>query len=319
MMDNMQQVEQALAWARGVLAGVPDVEPLDAQLLLMHVLGVERAALMAYPEYPVNPAQAAAYRRLIMQRADGVPIAYLIGRRVFYDREFIVSPAVLIPRPETEHLVEEALAWARGRSRLRVVDVGTGSGAIAVTLAAHLPDAAVIAIDVSIEALDVARQNAARYDLAERITFIQGDLLAPVLDGLPHGDQLVDHRIDLIAANLPYIAGPDLAALPVTRFEPRLALDGGPDGLDLIRRLLAQVAVVLAPAGLLLLEIGAGQGERVRQMTREALPGARVTVLADYAGHDRVIRAEIVPPNTPNFGAEIAPDIGRDIGAERSR
>jgi release factor glutamine methyltransferase len=285
--EALDTVDQALAWARSVLAGASDSEPIDAALLLMHVLGIDRAALMTHPERKVTPEQAEAYRALIERRAPGVPVPYLTGTRAFYDREFTVTPDVLIPRPETEHLIESALQWAQGRRGLRVVDVGTGSGAIAVTLAAHLPNARAWAVDVSGAALDVARLNAERHGVTERITFVQGDLLEPLIEA---GEQA-----DLIAANLPYVAHDELMTLAVARHEPHLALDGGADGLDLIRRLLEQQAPrVLAANGLLLMEIGAGQGARVCALAEDAFPGADVRLIHDYAGHDRVVRVEPV-------------------------
>ncbi len=277
----LHDAAQALAWARAVLIATPESELLDAPLLLAHVLGLTRAQLIAHPELTLTTEQAATFRALIVRRAAGEPVAYLTGARAFYDSTFHVTPDVLIPRPETEHLIAQALSWARGRSALRIVDVGTGSGAIAVTLAAHLPDAHVWAVDVSAAALAVARENAANNGVAGRVTCVQGDLLAPIL-----GARL---RADLVAANLPYIACADLDDLAVSRWEPRLALDGGPDGLDLIRRLLVDVPRVLAPDGLLLLEIGAEQGAAVCALARQTLPGAAVRLIADYAGLDRVV------------------------------
>jgi release factor glutamine methyltransferase len=277
----MDTIAEAFAWARAMLAAVSETASLDAQLLLTQFLGIDRAALIAHPERPLTPEQSATYRDLVQRRAAGIPLPYLIGRRAFYDLDLIVTPEVLIPRPETEHLVEAALAWAGGRRGLWVVDVGTGSGAIAVALAKHLPDAHVWALDISAAALDVARQNAARYGMLERIEFVSGDLLAPLLS---RGQQA-----DLIAANLPYISSDELDTLAVTRHEPRLALDGGPDGLDLIRRLLDQAPGVLGAGGLLLLEIGAGQGEQVRALAEATFPGAQVQITPDYAGHERVV------------------------------
>jgi release factor glutamine methyltransferase len=279
-------VEQALAWARAALAGAFDMEPLDAAILLAHALDADRAALIAHPERTLTPEQMARFRDLVGRRAAGTPVAYLIGTRAFYDLDFIVTPDALIPRPETELLIDAALDWARGRAAdtLRIADVGTGSGAIAVTLAAHLPAARVWAIDLSAAALAVARQNAARQGVSDRILFIEGDLLEPLI---AQGAQA-----DLIAANLPYIAHDELATLDVGQREPRLALNGGADGLDLIRRLLAQAPRVLAGQGLLLMEIGAGQGARVRALADAAFPGADVRIARDYAGHDRVVRVE---------------------------
>ena len=283
-MAALQRVDQALAWARDQWRATAGAEPLDADVLLAHVLDLPRAALLAHPDAPLSPEHAAQFAALVQRRAGGTPVAYLTGRHPFYDREFLVTPDVLIPRPETEHLIEAALAWARGRGPLRIADVGTGSGAIAVTLAAHLPQARVHAIDRSAAALAVAQQNAGRAGVAERVTFHQGDLLDPLL--------AAGQTLDLIAANLPYIPTAELAALDVARHEPALALDGGPDGLDAIRRLLAQAPRALAPGGLMLLEIGAGQGRRAAPLAAERFPGAAIAVLSDYAGHDRVLRVE---------------------------
>jgi release factor glutamine methyltransferase len=283
---SQNTVEQALAWARATLAGASDDDPLDPAILLMRVLGVDRAALLTHPERTLTPEQSALFRAWIERRAAGVPVPYLTGWRAFYDRELMVTPDVLIPRPETEHLIESALQWAQGRDphRLRVVDVGTGSGAIAVILAAHLPGARLWAIDLSAAALNVARQNAIQQGVAEQITFMPGDLLEPMI--------AANQKADVIAANLPYIASDELETLAVAQHEPRLALDGGADGLDLIRRLLRQAPQVLAPGGLLLLEIGAGQGERVRALAETAFPGAAISVIYDYAGSERVVRIE---------------------------
>ncbi len=260
---------------------------LDAQLLLGHVMGLGRAALLAHPEHILTPAQAAKFDSLIRQAAAGVPIPYLTGHRAFYLHDFLVTPDVLIPRPETEHLVEAALAWAHRHPAdgegLTLVDVGTGSGAIALSLAAALPAAAVHAIDISPAALEVARRNARRLAVTD-VYFHQGDLLA----ALPEAVQP-----DLIAANLPYIPSDDLDALPVARHEPRLALNGGPDGLALIRRLLAQAVMRVGEAFCLLLEIGADQGAAVATLCRETFPGTAVRVIKDYAGHDRVV--EVTP------------------------
>lgn len=280
----VETVRQALDWARQTLANVPESEPLDAYVLLEAVLGCDRAALLAHPERPLGSAEVSRYRDAVGRRAQGEPIAYLIGRRAFYDLPYdlIVTPDVLIPRPETEHLVEAALAWGRGRRRLRAVDVGTGSGAIAVALGWHWPDAEIWAVDRSAAALGVARRNIARHALSARVHTLQGDLLAPLLER--------GSVADVIAANLPYIPSAELAALSVARHEPRLALDGGADGLALFRRLLAQAPAVLSADGAAFLEIGAGQGEAVRALAQAAFPRARVDVLPDLAGRGRVVR-----------------------------
>ncbi len=277
------------AWqdAAARLAAVSDSPQLDAQVLLSRLMNLERAALLAYPERELTADQHARYTAWVEAAASGVPLPYLTGRRAFYRHEFTVTPDVLIPRPETECLVEAALAWARQRalgereSRLTLVDIGTGSGAIALSLAAELPSAVVHATDLSPAALDMARRNAEQFEL-RNVWFHQGDLL----DALP-----ADLRPDLIAANLPYIPSAVLDTLPVARHEPRLALDGGPDGLTLIRRLLTQVPGRLAPEGCLLLEIGADQGTAVHQLCILAFPDAHVHIIRDYAGRDRVVEA----------------------------
>ena len=279
----METVRQVLGWAQRRLADVPESEPLDAYVLLGALLGVERAALLAHPERLLSATEVTRYRDWVTRRAQGVPVAYLTGRRAFYDlpHDLLVTPDVLIPRPETEHLVEAALAWGRGRRGLRAVDVGTGSGAIAVALGWHWPDAEIWAVDSSAAALEVARRNIARHALSARVHTLQGDLLAPLLArGL---------RVDVLAANLPYIPSTELAALEVARHEPRQALDGGADGLTLIRRLLAQAPEVLRADGAAFLEIGAGQSEAVRALALETFPNARVDVLPDLAGHGRVV------------------------------
>jgi release factor glutamine methyltransferase len=258
------------------------IDPLDAHVLLGAVLGVDRAALIAHPETPLTPEQADRFAGYVARCAAGEPIAYILGRRAFYDREFYVTPAVLIPRPETELLLEQALDWAGDRS-LHAVDVGTGSGALAVTLAANRPNVQVYAIDISPAALAVARRNAERHHAL--VTFYQGDLLTPLVER--------SLKVDVIMANLPYIPSGELPVLAVTRYEPRLALDGGADGLDLIRRLLAQVPQVANPGALALLEIAAGQGAAALALAEGMLKPKRTDLLLDFAGLDRIIRVEV--------------------------
>ena len=273
----------ALRAAYAALGAVSDSPQLDARVLLEHVLQRDRAVLLAFPERILDQGDLARFEALVERAARGEPIPYLTGRRAFFRHEFRVTPDVLIPRPETEHLVEAALAWVQARSPrgegLTLVDVGTGSGAIAISLAATLPGAGVVALDISPAALDVAQRNAEAIG-TPNVSFVCSDLLA----GLPPGVQP-----DLLAANLPYIPTVELAGLDVVKYEPVQALDGGPDGLDLIRRLLAQTVPVLAARACVLLEIGAGQGEAVAALCREVFPGAAVRVIDDYAGHDRVV------------------------------
>lgn len=274
----MPSIGEALHQARQALIGV-ETASLDAQLLLCAVLDVPRTTLLAYPERVLTYEQAAAYEALIARRAAGEPVAYLLGQREFFGLDFAVTPAVLIPRPETEHLVEAALAWLAQHPGAWVADIGTGSGAIAVSVAYHAPQAQVYAVDLSEEALAVAAQNAARHQT--RVIFLQGDLLEP-LRALPQ-------RVDLLLANLPYIATEEVPRLEVSRHEPHLALDGGLDGLRLIERLLRAAPDVCAPDALLLLEIGADQGAALRQMAESILAPRSVAIRQDYAGLDRLV------------------------------
>ena len=275
----MLTVSRALEQAREVLAPHSETAALDAQTLLAAIMHRERAWLLAHPEARLTPRQRRRLQRACARLAQGEPLPYVLGRWHFYGREFAITPAVLIPRPETETLVEHALAWLRAHpDRRRVADVGTGSGALAVTLAAEMPAVRVTATDISPAALEVARRNARRHGVAERIVFVETDLLAAIVGAF-----------DLIVANLPYIPTAELADLPVARHEPREALDGGADGLAAIRRLLSQAQTRLAPGGALMLEIAADQGEAVRAAARQAFPAAEITLYADLAGRDRVV------------------------------
>ncbi len=276
-------IREAIAWAsRRVRASAPR---LAAEVLLAHVLNVSRAYLLAHPERILAPDEWEAFARLVARSEQGEPLFYLIGEREFYGMPFKVTPAVLIPRPETEGLVDAALEWARSRAYrtyapLVFADIGTGSGCIAVALAVYLPNSRGYATDLSPEALEVARENAARHGVASRLTFLQGDLCAP----LPE-------PVDLLVANLPYVARSEWADLDpaIREYEPILALDGGPDGLDLIRRFLAQAPGYLRPMGAVFLEIGAGQGPAVLTLARAAFPRAVVRLLKDAAGLDRIV------------------------------
>ncbi len=257
---------------------------LDCDLLLAEATGLSRAFLLAHSEHLLTTAQMRQFSAWLKRAVAGEPIAYILGRRGFYDLEFTVTPDVLIPRPETELLLEQALIWAKNRDAITAVDVGTGSGALAVTFAAHMPSARVIAIDQSSAALKVAAQNAAANGVADRVHFAQGDLLLPARE--------MGIKLDLVMANLPYIPTDEARALPVSQYEPMLALDGGADGLELIRRLLGQLLDVCAPQFLALLEFGAGQGEAILAIAQQAVPAAKAEILFDYAGFDRILRVE---------------------------
>ncbi|THF65903.1 peptide chain release factor N(5)-glutamine methyltransferase [Pseudothauera nasutitermitis] len=263
-------VAGALAWARARIA------VMDARVLLRHVLQCPPARLVSHPEQRLDDADWQAYRELVERRVAGEPVAYLVGEREFFGRGFLVTPAVLIPRPETELLIELALAHFGSRPRPRVLDLGTGSGAIALTLALELDAADVTAVDASREALWVAMANAAR--LGASVSFVQGNWF----------DELEGERFQLIAANPPYVAAddPHLAEGDV-RFEPRGALAAGPDGLDDLQHIVAEASHHLEDDGWLLLEHGHDQAAAVRGLLTDAGFSA-ITSWADLAGIERV-------------------------------
>lgn len=276
-----ETIDDALRRATAALMGCSGSPRLDAQLILAHVLEKTREYLIAHGRDPLTDMQAHIFDKLLTLRRRGMPLPYILGRRAFFERSFLVTSHVLIPRPETEHIVEATLEWAAspqaaGRGRLRIVDVGTGSGNIAVSVAARLPDAQIVAADVSAAALLIARQNGA--DLSN-IDYVQSDLLA-ALRG----------PFDVICANLPYIATGDIDLLEVAKFEPHVALDGGRDGLNLIRRLLDQSPTRLRRPGMILLEMATDQGEAVLAQARDLFPGAALDIVKDYAHLERVAR-----------------------------
>jgi release factor glutamine methyltransferase len=291
-------IAQALALATHELRATSETARLDAELLLAHVLGWGRARLLAERRLSLTEVQAAVLRDLVRRRAALEPVAYLLGHKEFYGIDFLIDQRALMPRPETELLVELALAYARrrtkdeGRTNLDqsslvvrhssfvVADVGTGSGAIAIALALHLPEAQIDAIDISPDALALARQNVERHGLARRVRLLHGDLLDPLAA-----------PVDLIVSNPPYTI---LAEIDegVRRYEPHQALDGGADGLKIYRRLLSQAPAKLRTGGAILLEIGATQAAAVTELVRLAFPDARVSVHQDLAGRDRVVAVE---------------------------
>jgi len=313
-----QRVGHVLGHASRILhlAGC-DSPQLDGELLLAHVLGWDRARLLAHPERALTAAEWEQFTPLLARRQAREPLAYILGRREFYGLDFLVDRRVLVPRPETELLVDHTLDWARERMGeggsgvatreiredsspirhrhshphplapshcpLTIADVGTGSGCVAIALAVHLPRATVYALDSSADVLEVAAANVAHHSVEGQVRLSRGDLLEP----LPE-------RVDVLVANLPYVRSDELATLEpeVRDYEPRAALDGGPDGLWQMRRLLPQAAAHLQPGGAIFLEIGAEQGQAARQLARQHFPRASVDVLPDYADHDRVLRVQ---------------------------
>lgn len=225
----------------------------DAQQLLLRVLQRDGAWLLAHPEATLNDEQARRYADWIARRERREPVQYIVGEQEFYGLALKVTPDVLIPRPETEHLVEAALTRAPRDRAMRVCDVGTGSGAIAIAIAHHLPLADVTAVDKSAEALDVARENAARHGVTERVRFLQSDLLGAVRE----------ERFDMVVSNPPYIANSELLEAQVRLYEPQQALYAGPTGLEVYRRLIPAAKQAVADGGWLLLEIGYGQRDAI--------------------------------------------------------
>ncbi|MDZ4163895.1 MAG: peptide chain release factor N(5)-glutamine methyltransferase [Smithellaceae bacterium] len=256
---------------------------LDAEVLLSHFLNIDRLVLITEPQRPLTDDEVRDFSFWVERRALGEPVAYITGRKEFWSLPFEVNRDVLIPRPETEILVEETLKEAAGREDIRILDLGTGSGAIAVALAHELKNARLVATDISHAALMTAERNARTNGVADRITFLPGDLFSPV-----------DGSFDIIVSNPPYIAEEDFPLLPVgvKGYEPSSALLAGPDGTGVLRRIIEAAPTFLNPGGSLLLEIGARQREEVARLLGRA--GFMEPVFRrDYAGHWRVARARI--------------------------
>lgn len=283
-------VGELLRWAQHQLAEAGIPSPADeARLLLAEVLNVSLAWILAHPEAQVPPDRRLLFQSYLDRRSAHEPVAYIVGHKEFYGLDFDVGPSVLIPRPETELLVEKSLAAAerllaaKGRD-LTTVDLGTGSGALAVALAVHQPRLRLIAVDSSGAALKVACENTRRHGVAKRIEFRCGDLLRPV-----------GERLDLVVANLPYVPSAEVPRLmeDVSRYEPHAALDGGADGTVLIRRALEQATGRIEPPASLLFEIGEGQGDEVSAFASHLYPGATIEVARDYAGFERILIIDV--------------------------
>lgn len=269
---------------------------LDAELLLAKVLGCTRILLYTQFDRPLAAAELDTYRELVRRRSQRYPVHYLIGQREFFSRPFRVSPAVLIPRPETELLVEAVVALAGQATAaggpLGVVDVGTGCGNIAISIACELPQAKVYATDISAEALEVARANAKALGVSSRVDFHEGDLLA----ALP---QTLRGQTDFVVSNPPYIPDPEFPQLmpEVGQHEPPIALSGGPDGLNFYRRLLQEAPPYLRAGGHLVLELGAEQAGPVQALMHSTRSFSPPNLIQDYAGIPRVISASLTSPN----------------------
>lgn len=276
--DALRLIRAELAVARIACPGI------EAELLLCHALEISRLQAYSEPERPMTPRETAYLRHLARRRTLSEPLAYILHRCEFCGVEFYVDRRVLIPRPETEFVVEKAAECVRQHSswskQVTVADIGTGCGAIAVNLALALPSARIYATDISASALQVAQLNCRRHKVEDRVDLLQGSLLAPVLA-----------RVDCIAGNLPYVSDCELQALEpqILDFEPVLAIAGGGDGLDTLRLLLAQVPEKLNPGGCMILEMGQEQDKMLRAAIAAYLPQATVELIADLTGAARVI------------------------------
>lgn len=277
-MQESWTIKDLLTWTIRFFTDKGIEEPrLNAETLLARVLEKDRVYLYANYFAPVNQNEREQYRELIKRRIAREPLAYLLGKREFMSLDFKVTPAVLIPRPETELLVETVLELAPQDQPAAICDVGTGSGAIAVSLAYYLPQAQVTAVDISASALEIARYNADQHGV--KVRFLEGDLLASVP---------AEEQFDFICANLPYISEEEFSGLDpeVLRYEPRLALWGCGDGLELYRRFAPQAWQCLRPGGYILMEIGCAQGEAAAALWPSS---AQVQVRQDWAGRDRLV------------------------------
>ena len=272
-MTTREILQKSASWLAG--KGFESAR-LEAELLLAHLLSTDRVGLYVDPDRPLTPAEVDAYRELLRRRGAGEPVAYLTGRREFFGLEFEVTPAVLVPRPETEMLVDRA----RELGGETLLDLCTGSGCVAIVCALRLPVARVVATDVSGAALEVAKRNAETHQVGERVRFLEGDLFEPLE---------AEARFDLILANPPYV--PTGEADEVARHEPREALFAGPDGMEVIRRLIEGAPARLEAGGSLLVEIGEDQEDGVRGLAEPLFRA--VEIHRDLAGHPRVIEARL--------------------------
>jgi release factor glutamine methyltransferase len=287
--DQAWTVGRLLDWTGKYLSDKGSESPrLDTEVLLAHSLGCKRIELYTRHDEEVPDEGRQRFKALIRQRIEGCPVAYLVGRKEFYSLELEVNRSVLIPRPDTETVVDECLQLAKEMPQPSVLDIGTGSGCLAVAVAKYCKQARVTAIDIDGEALRLAARNATKHGVAERVKFLEGDLFAP----LPEGE-----NFDFVLSNPPYIPRGDIAGLAVgvRDYEPHRALDGGPNGLEVLTRLVQEAPVWLRPGGYLIVEIGAPQEAPARGQI-EARKGFELAkTVFDSAGHPRVVRARWRP------------------------
>jgi release factor glutamine methyltransferase len=277
-------IQTILNWTRQYFLDKGVENPrLDAEVLLSHILGKERLYLYVHFDQPLEEAELSAFRSAVKQRAARLPVAYIIGLKEFMGLDFEVTPAVLIPRPDTEILVEAALSRLSAVDNPCILDLGTGSGAICISMLANLPTAKGVTVDISAEALSVAKGNADRHLVSERLTFCQGDLFAPVKGQV----------FAAIVSNPPYIPEADIVGLtPEVRQEPNLALMGGKDGLDFYRRIIQEGRNYLASNGFVAMEVGIGQAQLVAAMAEKTGVFKVDSIIKDYGGIERVVVLE---------------------------
>lgn len=275
------RIDTILKWTRQYFGEKGVENPrLDAEVLLSHVLGKDRIYLYVNFDQPLEEKELTAFRAAVKKRAARLPVAYIIGTKEFMGLEFQVTPAVLIPRPDTEILVESALDLLKDVSSPEILDIGTGSGAICISMLANLPEAKGTTVDISPDALSVAKGNAEKHEVAERLTFCLGDLFAPVAGKKFHG----------ILSNPPYIPAQDILELtPEVRQEPNLALDGGVDGLDFYRRIIQEGKNYLEPGGFIAMEVGIDQASLVAALAEESGFFKVNAIIKDYGGIERVV------------------------------
>lgn len=278
-----------LSHITNLLAVISDTPALDASVLIAQIVNKPRTWVIAHPELTLTTGQKKRLNESLARLESGESFPYVLGHWEFFGLEFDVTPDVLIPRPETELLVEKAIAWLqKSRVRRTIADVGTGSGAIAISIAVNIPDAHILATDISLQALKVAQKNALKFDVARQIDFLQCDLLPRHIDPLS-----TERHFDLICANLPYIPTRTLQNLPIFGREPTLALDGGSDGLDTIRRLLNIGPEWLAPNGMILLEVEATRSIEALNLACDLFSEATIHLHQDLMGRDRLLEINL--------------------------
>jgi release factor glutamine methyltransferase len=303
LQNHMTLSSNSVFWERKMNAGellkqlnsqlAGDSTKLDAQIIAAHALGYPRMWLLAHLDTPLTASQIATTTQTFDQFQAGTPLPYILGHWEFFGLEFDITKDVLIPRPETELLVEKAIAWLQASPERRsIADIGTGSGAIAVSIAAHVPDVRILATDISPTALQVAKHNAGKFNVQDKIDFIKCDLL-PKSKFKRQTSDLRLSTFDLICSNPPYIPTEKLRQLPIFGREPTVALDGGTDGLDIYRRLFKLAPDWLAPRGMMLLEIEASLGVQALSLAYDSFSEVTIHLHQDLAGRDRLVEIQL--------------------------